>query len=129
MILVVSAEKPALEAQFDARFGRSAYFIIVDTETGGWQALENPAIGSTGGAGTMAAQFISELGPNAVISGHFGPKAYRALKSAGIDMYSAGDNLVKEVLEKFQAGLLQQAGTPSEYGGRGGRRNPNRSGL
>ncbi len=123
MILVVSAEKTALEARFDARFGRCACFIIVDTETGNWHALENPASGSTGGAGTMAAQFISELGANAVISGHFGPKAYQALKSAGIDMYSAGDNLVKEVLDKFKAGLLQQVSAPSEYGGRGGRRN------
>lgn len=128
MILVISAEKPALEAQFDARFGRCACFIVVDSDTGNWQALENPAIGSAGGAGTMASQFISELGASAVISGHFGPKAYRALKSAGIDMYNAGDNLVKEVLDKFQAGLLEQVRAPSEYGGRGGRRNLQRSG-
>jgi predicted Fe-Mo cluster-binding NifX family protein len=45
-------------------------------------------------------------GVKAVISGHFGPKAFQVLRGAGIEAYSAINMTVKEALAQFQEGKL-----------------------
>jgi len=129
MKLAVSANGPGLDAQFNERFGRCSWFVFSDNETGEVASFPNPASNSSGGAGTQASQFIVGQGVHAVISGRIGPKAYRALKSAGIDMYCASGNLVSEVLGKYAAGLLEPISEPDGYGGGGGRRHRRGSGL
>lgn len=129
MKLAVSADEPGLDAQFSERFGRCSWFIFVDNESGEAEFFPNPAYETTSGAGTQVSQFIAEQGADAVISGRFGPNAYQALHTAGIEMYIARDKSVKEVLDKFQAGLLQQqTGSPEGRRGRGGRSHHKRSG-
>lgn len=51
MKIAVSAGQPSLDAPVDPRFGRCAYFIIVDPETWEFEAVENPAIMAPGGPG------------------------------------------------------------------------------
>ena len=121
MKLAISADGTQLEAQHDARFGRCAYFIFVDTETNAWDASPNPAINASGGAGTQAAQFIANQGAQAVISGHFGPNAFEALDAAGIKMYAAAGGRVESVVEKFSSGQLKQVTVPGKSGHHGGR--------
>ena len=121
MKLAISADGTQLEAQHDARFGRCAYFIIVDTETNAWEASPNPAINARGGAGTQAAQFIANQGAQAVISGHFGPNAFEALEAAGIKMYAAAGGRVESVVEEFSSGQLKQVTVPGKSGHHGGR--------
>ncbi len=87
MKLIVTATAPALEAAVDPRFGRAAYFIVVDADSLQWQAHQNQGVNATGGAGALAAQFAAQQGVQAVISGDFGPNAYMALAAAGIQMY------------------------------------------
>ena len=60
MKLAISISGNTLDSPFDARFGRAAAFCIVDTETGEWQAFENPALSASGGAGVQASQFVAE---------------------------------------------------------------------
>ena len=121
MKLAISADGPQLEAQLDARYGRCAYFIFVDTETHAWEASPNPAIDARGGAGTQAAQFIANQGAQAVISGHFGPNAFEALDAAGIKMYAAAAGRVESVVEEFSSGQLRKVTVPGASGHQGGR--------
>jgi predicted Fe-Mo cluster-binding NifX family protein len=121
MKLAISADGPQLEAQLDARYGRCAYFILVDTETHAWEASPNPAIDARGGAGTQAAQFIANQGAQAVISGHFGPNAFEALDAAGIKMYAAAERRVESVVEEFSSGQLKKVTVPGASGHQGGR--------
>ena len=121
MKLVISADGPQLEAQLDARYGRCAYFIFVDTETHAWEASPNPAINARGGAGTQAAQFIANKGAQAVISGHFGPNAFEALDAAGIKMYTAAGGRVDKVVEEFSSGQRRKVTVPGASGHQGGR--------
>ncbi|MGB6421707.1 MAG: NifB/NifX family molybdenum-iron cluster-binding protein, partial [Anaerolineales bacterium] len=116
-----SADGPQLEAQLDARFGRCAYFIFVDTETHAWEASPNPAIDASGGAGTQAAQFIANQGAQAVISGYFGPNAFEALDAAGIIMYAAAGGRVESVVEQFSSGQRKKVTVPGASGHHGGR--------
>jgi len=52
MKLCVTSSGQSLEDAVDPRFGRCQYFIIIDTESMKFDALQNPAISSGGGAGT-----------------------------------------------------------------------------
>jgi len=124
MKIAITALGNTMEADFSPRFGRCAYFIIVDTETQAWEALPNPAANASGGAGPQAIQFITNQGVEAVVSGRYGPNAFAALEAAGLQAYIADLGTVGEVFTKFLAGELEQvkAATGPELHGRGSRR-------
>jgi predicted Fe-Mo cluster-binding NifX family protein len=114
MNIILTTVLPKIESEVDPRFGRCAYFLIVNTETLEWQAHSNPAGRSTGGAGIRAAQFVSEQKVDAVLSGDFGPNAYTALEQAGVSMYVYGDcQTALEAIKVFNDGDLKQIGGPT----------------
>lgn len=120
MKVLVTAVAPALDAVVDPRFGRGAYFVVVDTETMMWHAEANSGINASGGAGIQAAQFVVNQKPDAVISGDFGPNAYNALNAAGVPMYLCGTvGTVREMVERFKSGQLQRVGSPTQAGHHG----------
>ncbi len=128
MKLAITGGIPQIETQLERRFGRCAYFIVVDTETRAWEAFPNPAADARGGAGTQAAQFLANQRVEAVVSGHFGPNAFAALDAASIHMYSAQEGQVETLVDDFLAErLVRVTGStgPAHHGGgrsQGGRR-------
>lgn len=124
MKIAITAGEPQFEAKLNPRFGRCAYFLIVDTETQEWIPMQNPAAEAMGGAGPQAAEFLVDQDVKAVISGNIGPNAYTALEAAGIDMYRAQVEQISTLLEKFLANQLEQVSGPTgpqRHGGRGPR--------
>ena len=124
MKIAISISGNTPDSPFDARFGRAAAFCIVDTESGEWQAFDNPALSASGGAGVQAAQFIARQGAQAVVSGAFGPNAFDTLAAAEIEMYLAPGNqahTVAEILVMFKAGQLTKAEAATHEGHHGGR--------
>jgi predicted Fe-Mo cluster-binding NifX family protein len=123
MKLAVSMAGETLAAPFDARFGRASWFCLVDSESGEWVTLANPALEASGGAGVRAAQFLAAQGAAAVVSGAYGPKAWTTLRAAGMRPFLAPehDDLTGlEVLERFRAGTLSEADAASHDGHAGG---------
>lgn len=109
MKIAISASSNSIEGKVDQRFGRSAYFIVFDTDSEDWEAIENPGSHASGGAGVQAAQIVANSGATVIISGgHYGPSAHAALSAAGVEMLSAGTIAIKEAIAKFQAGELAQ---------------------
>jgi len=107
MKIIITATSPSIDSTIDPRFGRGAYFVIVDLATMDWQSHANPSVGATGGAGTQAAQFAVNQQVSAVISGDFGPNACHTLQAANIAMYLFGENTtVRQAIEQFNAGQL-----------------------
>lgn len=122
MKIILTASSPNIDSDVDVRFGRGAYFVVVDPDTLEWQAHANPAIGASGGAGSQAAQFAANQKADAIISGDFGPNAFNALLAADIAMYLYGDcQTIGKAIERFKAGLLQQVGSPTAPGHHGQR--------
>jgi predicted Fe-Mo cluster-binding NifX family protein len=119
MKIAISIAGNSLNSPFDARFGRAAAFCIVDTESGIWQTLDNPALSASGGAGVQASQFVAKQGAQAVVSGAFGPNAFDTLAAAKIEMYLAPGNETRtasEILEMFSAGQLTKAKATTHAG-------------
>lgn len=110
--IALTVASPGLDAELDPRFGRAAFLLMVDTETLAYEGLANPGREAHGGAAVEAAQLLADHGAAAVISGDFGPKAQRALETAGVAMYRyATCANAREALERFQARELPAAGT------------------
>ncbi|MBN2500253.1 MAG: NifB/NifX family molybdenum-iron cluster-binding protein [Anaerolineales bacterium] len=123
MKIAISTTGKTLDTGFDPRFGRAAYFCIVDVDTRATTGHTNPALSAKGGAGVQAAKFIADQGVDAVISGSFGPNAFRTLQAANIATYLAPTKdalLAADLLEHYKAGQLQQANAPSHAGHHGG---------
>lgn len=113
MKVAVCSTGNTLDAMVDPRFGRCAYFVIVDTETFDASAVQNPGAMSAQGAGIQAAQVLSSLGVSAVIAGNLGPNAYQALSAAGIKVYSCAGETVRNAVNLLKAGALQEISAPT----------------
>jgi len=117
MIIVVSASGKTLDAQVDPRFGRAAFFVAVDSESGAFQAHENSQnLNAAQGAGIQSAETVSRLGAEVVITGNCGPKAFRTLSAAGIKIVVGAQGTVAEAIEAFKSGALVPTDAPNVEG-------------
>lgn len=124
MKIGISSTGDNLDAQVDQRFGRCQYFLIVNTETMDVKTISNESAIAAGGAGIQAAQSISDAGVEAVITGNVGPNAFQTLSAAGIKVYTGASGKVKEAIEQYKNGELQQTDNPNvgSHFGTGGRK-------
>lgn len=108
MKIVVSAQGETLDAPTSPIFGRCPVYIFVGTETMEFTAVHNMAASQGSGAGIQAAQFMVDEGTEAVITGNVGPNAFGVLNAADIPCYLAPEGTVRQAVEAFKAGRLQQ---------------------
>lgn len=119
MKIVITSQGSDAQSTVDPRFGRCAFFAIVDSETGEVSAVENSGVHADSGAGVQAAQQMVDWEIEAVITGRVGPKASAVLEASGIKMLHAEEGTVEQVLEAFQRGTLtpvseEMSPTPSQ---------------
>jgi predicted Fe-Mo cluster-binding NifX family protein len=96
-----------LTSDMDPRFGRCAYFIVVDPDGMLFEALENENKDLNRGAGIQAATFITSKDIDAVVTGRCGPNALQVLSAVGIDLYTGeSGKTVMEAIERFKSGRL-----------------------
>ncbi len=118
MKIAVSAVENNLESIMDQRFGRAAFFLIVDSETMSFEVIDNAAAASAGGAGITAAQSVVDKGIEAVITGNVGPNAMNVLNAAENAIYRGISASVRENVDEFKKGNLQKIdnAVPSHFG-------------
>jgi predicted Fe-Mo cluster-binding NifX family protein len=115
--VIVSASGKGLDAQVDPRFGRAPYFLLVDTETMEHEALENRQnLQAPQGAGIQAATLVARQKPAAVLTGHCGPKAFKTLQAANIQVAVGVAGSITEVIERFRRGEYSYTDTPDVEG-------------
>ena len=111
MKIAVPSQGVNLDSKIDMRFGRAKYFIVADSDTWEFEAVDNKQnIQAAAGAGIQAAQIVADHGAEVLVSGNCGPNAYRTLKAAGIEVFTGIDGTIKEVVNSYKAGKLQPAG-------------------
>lgn len=115
MRVAIATQGGDLDALVDPRFGRARWFVIADLRTGEWQAHDNIAnTNAAGGAGPLAGEFLMEHGADAVIAGHVGPKAHKALAAASISVHQAGNGIrAREALAALRCGELPALEEPT----------------
>ena len=113
MKIAVSSSGNDLDSQVDPRFGRCAYFVIVETDDMGFEAFENGSIAMGGGAGIQAAQFVASKGAKAIITGNVGPNAVQTLSAAGVETFVGQSGTVREAIERYTKGGISSTSTPN----------------
>lgn len=117
MKIAISAKGKELDDEIDPRFGRAAYFIIVDPETLEFKVVDNRQnIEAMQGAGIQSARTIAEEGASVLITGHCGPKAFVTLQAARINVVVNVTGTVREAVNKFKRGEISYAASPNVEG-------------
>jgi predicted Fe-Mo cluster-binding NifX family protein len=109
----VTSKGNNLDAQLDPRFGRCQFFIFVDSNTLAYEAIGNPNVDSTGGAGIQSGQLMADKKVEAVITGNIGPHAFQALNAAGINVMTGASGTIREALQAYEKGSLKSTQAPT----------------
>jgi predicted Fe-Mo cluster-binding NifX family protein len=122
MKIAASSSGNHLDSQIDPRFGRCAYFLIVDTDDMHFEAFNNESIALGGGAGIQAAQFVASKGAKAILTGNVGPNAVKTLGAAGVEVFVGQNGTVREAVERYKIGNLESTreATVADHHGMGG---------
>ncbi len=123
MKVAISSSGRDLNSRLDPRFGRCAYFLVINPDDMRFEVFNNESSVLGGGAGIQSAQFLASKGVEAVITGNCGPNAVQTLSAAGIELFVGQAGTVKEVVERFKKGELRptnEATVDSHFGMRPG---------
>ncbi len=116
MKVCITSTGKELDSLVDARFGRTPYFIVVDTETNDVEVFENTCSENTQGAGTGAVSLVVDKGIDVLLTGRVGPKAAIAFQATDVKLVEgmAENQTVREALAKFTRGEYTQTGRPEQ---------------
>ena len=130
MKICITAAGGSLESAVDPRFGRCQYFVIVDSDTMEFEAIANPSVSATGGAGIQSAQSIANKGLEVLITGNVGPNAFPILDASGIKVVSVAGGSVADAIKQYKNGKLQVLTGPTAlaHAGMGGGQGAGRGG-
>ena len=117
MRIAVTSTGRDLDSNVDPRFGRTAYFIIVDPETMEYEVVENSQnLNLPQGAGIQAGKTIVENNVDVLITGNCGPKAFMVLEKAGVQVVTGAKGKVADAVSQYKNGELQSSGEANVEG-------------
>jgi predicted Fe-Mo cluster-binding NifX family protein len=107
--ICITAVGPKLDSATDPRFGRCAYFLILDEKGKLLKAIPNKGVEAMRGAGVTAAQIVADQGVKIVITGNVGPNAYMVLTQSGTKIFPEAFNITAEqAFELYKQGKLKE---------------------
>jgi predicted Fe-Mo cluster-binding NifX family protein len=110
MKIAIAAAGRDLDANLDPRFGRAQYFIIADPESMAFEVVETRQnLDLPQGAGIQAGMTVADQKVDVLITGHCGPKAFKVLQKAGVQIMTGARGTVADVIAQFKDGQLETA--------------------
>jgi len=113
MKIAVTSAGPTLDDYVDARFGRCAYFLVIDPATLEFDPIQNPNIAMGGGAGIQSAQLLANKDVAVVLTGNCGPNAFQTFGAAGIQVITGVTGQVRKAVQMYNSGAIAGASAPS----------------
>ena len=108
MRIAIAAEGKDFRANIAHRFGMSPFLVIVDLDTGEFEAVTLPGASGKRGAGVQAIVLALSKGVKAVLTGYCSPTARSHLTANGIEVFTGVTGTVGEVVEKYKRGDFQR---------------------
>ena len=106
-MLAVAATTPSTASKLGQRFGHSSYFWLWDPETDEYSLFQNTVAEGKGASGTGVAKRLIAAGAGSVIVDHIGPKAFKILQQAGVQIFSGAEGkTITEAIKMFRDGQL-----------------------
>lgn len=110
MLIAVPAKDNALNGELDSRFGRAPHFLLVDSETMNTRLVDNPqSLDLPQGAGIQSAQNILVHKPDVVLTSNCGPKAFRVLRAAGVQVVIGVKGRIDAAIRDYMEGKYAPA--------------------
>jgi predicted Fe-Mo cluster-binding NifX family protein len=108
MKIAIPAQDGSLDAKIDMHFGRATCFVVVDPDTWEFTVADNKQnVQALAGAGIQAAQIVADQDADVVIANNCGPKAFRTLKAANIEVFVGVNGTVREAVNLYKDGKLK----------------------
>jgi predicted Fe-Mo cluster-binding NifX family protein len=110
MKIAVTAYGENLSDKVDKSFGRANWFIVMDDQTGAFEARSNKQnVNAAQGAGVQAGQNVADLGAGVLLTGNVGPNALKTLQAASVKVFAVkGEITVAEALALWKEGKLEE---------------------
>jgi len=102
MKIAISADGPNLDAKVANRFGTAEYLLIIDIDTGEFEAVPNPVTTHQHGAGMQVIVLAISKGVRAVLTGYCSPAVINQLRSTGIEILTGMTGTVRDALEQYK---------------------------
>jgi len=115
MRIAVSSTGRGPESEIDPRFGRCAYFIIIDRDSMDYQVHNNENMALGRSAGIRLHSLLRQRVKDVVITGNCGTNAMQTLSAAGIKVITGQQGNVKDIIERYRKGELSPASAPNVY--------------
>jgi len=92
MKIAITSTGNSPDSNIDHRFGRCAYFVIHDLESGSTEFMPNPNKNASNGAGPASVKIVADKVVKKIVSGEFGMKIKSILDSLEIQMIVIKDH-------------------------------------
>lgn len=104
---IPSMGESGLEEKVSSHFGRAPTFTIVDTEDREVKVVANTSE-HAGGSGKPP-EIMDEENVEVMLVSNLGPRAITMFENLGIEVYTGAEGEVKEALESWKEGELEEA--------------------
>ena len=110
MKIAVTSYEGSLESKVDKSFGRANWFIVVDDQSGSFEAHSNKEnVEALQGAGAQAGQNVADMGAEVLLTGNVGPTALKTLQAASIRVFVVKDDItVEQAVGQWKEGRLAE---------------------
>jgi predicted Fe-Mo cluster-binding NifX family protein len=106
--IAIAADGPDLSAEVGHRLGASQYLIIVDLDSGGFEAVPNPGASGQHGAGMQAVVLAISRDVRAVLTGYCSPAVQDQFRANEIEVVTGVSGTAGEVIERYRKGDLEK---------------------
>jgi predicted Fe-Mo cluster-binding NifX family protein len=103
MKIAASSDGSTLDAQVANRFNTAKYLLIIDLDTGEYEAVPNPFTTGQHGAGVQAIALAISRGAKAVLTGYTSPAVVNQFKSSGIEVLTGMTGTIRDAIEQYKA--------------------------
>jgi predicted Fe-Mo cluster-binding NifX family protein len=114
--IAVSAAKKSLDVPVAGLFGRARFFILVDPDSGEWEALDNlSSLDANHLVGVTTARNLVRKNIKTVMTGKCGSRAFAVLQAAGVEVILDTRGTVRQALKRLGRGEVIPATAPNVY--------------
>ena len=102
MKIAVSADGSNLDEKVADRFSTAEYLLVIDTDTGEYEAVPNLFTTHQHGAGVQSIVLAVSKGAKAVLTGYCNPAVANQLKANGIEILTGMTGTVRDAVEQYK---------------------------
>jgi predicted Fe-Mo cluster-binding NifX family protein len=102
MKIAVSADSATLDAKVANRFNTAKYLLIIDIDSGEYEAVPNPFTAGQRGAGVQAIVLAVSRGAKAVLTRYASPVIINQFKSSGIEVLTGMSGTVRDAVKQYK---------------------------